>query len=539
MKYFIILLCIFSFSLSVFSQEGLPAKAESESSKNPEVTAPCSPVILNGQTIFCFSEGVGAYSARERALSAEDRIIQASRDVSVDIQDIQSKQRSSGFDIYTPKSILVTLTAADLDQKSEVTLSDYALEKTNELRNQIRIDRSKRNPRELALGALYSLLTFIVLIIIFMILNKVMRHIRDFVDARVPALTRLFRVRSYELVTEERLSEVLNWFLQVFRFLVIFLILYLFIPTILSFFPWTANFAPVVWGYVLHPLKLVGSHLIDYFPKFIFILVTLFLSYYLLKFVRFLFVEIERGTIHFDGFYKEWAMPTYKLTRFFIFALVLVIIFPYLPGSSSPAFQGVSVFLGVLISFGSSSAIGNIVSGIVLTYMRPFRLGDRVKIADTVGDVIDKTLLVTHLRTIKNVDVTIPNAMVLGSHIVNYSSSAVSKGLILNMKVTIGYEVPWQKVHEALIKAALQTEHILKSPSPFVFQTMFKDFSVEYEINAYTHESLKMAQIYSSLHKNVQDSFAEAGIEILSPNYGVVRIESETKTEDGLRKKDS
>ena len=203
-------------------------------------------------------------------------------------------------------------------------------------------------------------------------------------------------------------------------------------------------------------------------------------------------------------------------------------LFPYLPGADSPAFKGISVFLGVLFSLGSTSAIGNIVAGVILTYMRAFSLGDRVQIADTMGDVVEKTLLVTRIRTIKNVDITIPNAMVLGSHITNYSSSSQQYGLILHTTVTIGYDAPWRQVHQLLIDAATATENILQLPAPFVLQTSLDDFYVSYQINAYTDRPALMARTYSELHQNIQDRFNEARVEIMSPHYSTLRDGNQT-----------
>lgn len=173
--------------------------------------------------------------------------------------------------------------------------------------------------------------------------------------------------------------------------------------------------------------------------------------------------------------------------------------------------------------------ISNVVAGVILTYMRPFQLGDRVKIADTVGDIIEKTLLVTRVRTIKNVDITIPNSLILGAHIINFSSSSFNPPpLILHTSVTIGYDAPWRTVHELLKKAAAATPHILKTPEPFVLQTALNDFYVSYEINAYTDEPNLMATIYSDLHQQIQDTFNEAGLEIMSPHYTQVRDGNKT-----------
>ena len=203
-------------------------------------------------------------------------------------------------------------------------------------------------------------------------------------------------------------------------------------------------------------------------------------------------------------------------------------IFPYLPGSDSPAFKGISIFLGVLFSLGSSSAISNLVGGIVITYMRPFKMQDRVIIGTTEGYVIDKNLLVTKLRTIKNEEVTIPNSIVLNSHIKNYHANHVNAPLIIHLTVTIGYDVPWKKVHELLINAAKKTKDILDDPAPFVLQTSLDDNYVSYQINGYIENINKMERICSLLNGHIQDEFNTANVEIMSPAYSAIRDGNES-----------
>jgi small-conductance mechanosensitive channel len=181
------------------------------------------------------------------------------------------------------------------------------------------------------------------------------------------------------------------------------------------------------------------------------------------------------------------------------------------------------VFIGVLFSLGSHSSIANVVAGLVITYMRPFIVGDRIKIGDVTGDVIEKTLLVTRLRTPKNEEVTIPNSSVLSGNTVNYSTMARTVGLIIHTTVTIGYDVPWKKMHQALLNAADRTESLQKEPKPFVLQTSLDDFYVSYQINGYTRETNRFNRIYSSLHQNIQDCCNEMGIEIMSPHYRAQR----------------
>jgi small-conductance mechanosensitive channel len=185
----------------------------------------------------------------------------------------------------------------------------------------------------------------------------------------------------------------------------------------------------------------------------------------------------------------------------------------------------VSVFIGILFSLGSSSAISNAVAGLVITYMRPFKAGDRIRIGEVTGDVIEKSLLVTRIRTVKNEAITIPNSAILAGHTINYTTSAKERGLILHTTVTIGYDVPWRQVHELLMAAARATEGVSTEEhrAPFVLQTSLDDFYVSYQINIYTAHSHKIAAIYSELLQHIQDSFQEAGVEIMSPHYRAER----------------
>ena len=231
-------------------------------------------------------------------------------------------------------------------------------------------------------------------------------------------------------------------------------------------------------------------------------------------------------------------MPTFSIVRLFLYAFMLVLIFPYLPGSDSDIFKGVSIFIGVLFSLGSSTAIGNMIAGLMITYMRPFKIGDRIKIAGVNGDVVEKTLLVTRVRTIKNEVITIPNSSVLSGNTINYTSEANERGLIIHTTLTIGYDVPWKDMHQALIDAASKTEMILQEPKPFVLQTSLDDFYVSYQINAYTNEASKQGRIYSNLHQNIQNVCYERGIEILSPHYRAERDGNKTTIPSNYLSKD-
>ncbi len=334
---------------------------------------------------------------------------------------------------------------------------------------------------------------------------------------------RPLKFHNFEIITAQAMITSVCSLLKFIKVVGTLLLIYVYLSLVLSFFPQTAPISENMLQYILDPLSEVLTTFLNYIPKAIYIFVIILVTRYVLKVVRLFFTRIENGFLKIDGFYPEWASPTYKLIRIFILAFTLIIIFPHLPGSSSPAFQGVSVFMGLLISLGSSSAISNLVAGLVITYMRPFKIGDRVMIGGTTGDVVEKNLLVTRIRTIKNVDVTIPNSNVLNSHMTNYSSVADKDGLILNPRITIGYDVDWRKVHKLLLDAANRTEGLIKENKPFIFQTDLNNSYVQYELNVYTRQANKFDDIYSDIRRNIQDCFNEANIEIMSPTYHSIR----------------
>ena len=200
-----------------------------------------------------------------------------------------------------------------------------------------------------------------------------------------------------------------------------------------------------------------------------------------------------------------------------VFALVVG--YPYIPGSESGAFKGLSLFLGIVFSLGSSSAIANIVAGYSLTYRRAFKVGDRVKIGAVFGDVTTMRLQVTHVRTPKNEEVIVPNSTILNQEVVNYSSLARTHGLILHTTVGIGYETPWRQVEAMLLLAAERTPGVLRDPKPFVHHTSLGDFAVNYEINVPCADPQAMASLYTELHRQILDVFNEYGVQIMTPAY--------------------
>ncbi len=323
-----------------------------------------------------------------------------------------------------------------------------------------------------------------------------------------------------------------------FDLVLVLLALDLYLTYLLGLFPWTRVVSLTLLDYVVTPIRFAGSALVGYLPKLLFVLVIGGVVYVAIRLVGLLFNQIRQGHIVLANFPAEWADPTNKIVRMLLIAFGLVVAFPYLPASDSPAFAGVSVFIGVLVSLSSGSALSNMIAGVVLTYTGAFRLGDRVKLGDAFGDIIETSLLVTRIRTIKNEDITIPNTIAMTSSMINYSSEAHTRGLILHTSVTIGYDAPWRKVHELLIGAALATPGVLPEPRPFAWQTALNDFYVTYEINAYTNAPRDMIDIYAALHAKIQDAFYAAGVEIMSPHYTAIRDGNTVAIPEPLRAPD-
>jgi small-conductance mechanosensitive channel len=495
---------------------GQPAPQAAE----PTVIAQ-SPVTVNGEPLFTV-QGVLSFPAEARAAAISRRINELSKDVLFKPESMSVADSDNTTDIMAGDVIVMSVT--DQDAKlAKQSRQDLANDYAQRVRTALIGLRKEYSVKSLLLGAGYSVVATLVLILILRILSRVFSKLYQKLEGWRGTRIRSLRIQKFELLPAERITDFAVGVGRLLRLGLLLIALYFYASLVLDFFPWTHGYAQILVGYVLSPLRFIEAAVVAYLPNLFFIVVIIVVALYLIKFIRMIFTELERGTIGFPTFYPEWAEPTYKIVRFLVIALTLIIVFPYLPGAKSPAFQGISIFLGVLFSLGSTSAVANVVAGVILTYMRAFKIGDRVKIADTIGDVMEKTLLVTRVRTIKNVDITIANAMVLGTHIINFSSSGQGEGLILHTTVTIGYDAPWRTVHQLLIDAALSTECILKKPEPFIFQTALDDFYVHYELNAYTDQPSRMAKIYSDLHANIQDKFNNAGVEIMSPHFSSVR----------------
>ncbi len=480
------------------------------------------PVVIDGDTLFRLYANRGGYSAYDRAAMVSDNLMKIAKDKHVRADSVHTLETDGYTDIMFGDKVIISLTDNDALWQNR-SRKELAEEYAPLLNAKIHELREGHSFKEIAIRAALFILVIVVQYLLFKLTNYLFRKLRQLILRFQEQRLKPIFIRDYELLNKQQQGKILIFASNIVRYLVLLLQLMFSVPILFAIFPQTEKLALKIFLYIIEPIKMVLTSIVEYIPNLFIIIVIWFCIKYLIKGIHYIAREIENEKLKISGFYPDWAQPTFNIIRFLLYAFMIAMIYPYLPGSNSGVFQGISVFVGLIISLGSSTVIGNIIAGLVITYMRPFKLGDRIKLNDTTGNVIEKTPFVTRLRTPKNEVVTIPNSFIMSSHTVNYSASARQFGLIIHTTVTIGYDVPWRQVHQLLINAARMTPGVLEDPKPFVLETELQDYYPCYQINAYIKDADKMGDIMSDLHRNIQDTFNEAGVEIMSPQYIATR----------------
>lgn len=480
-------------------------------------------VVIDGKKLFTIKARVGDFLPEDRARIVTERLLQIADDIMIPIDEVHTKTIDDSIEISVAKTLIMTVTEEEAAAE-KMSLQDLTDRRVTVIKEALIQYRAVHSVKTLAINTAIALLLTGLLFWLLRQLNKFALLIREL---SITKGIRRYRkqIPGHRLLPLEQIKTFFANFIAVAVGFVRLIILYFYLFFVLGLFPWTKQYSEQLLDTILFFAQGITNTIIEYLPDGLAILFIILVSRYFLKFVRFLFDQIKIGKLHINGFHIEWADPTYKIVRFLVLAITVISIYPYIPGSRSLAFQGVSVFLGVLLSLGSSSAVANIVAGIALTYTRAFQIGDRVRIGENEGDIMEKSLLATRIRTIKNTDITIPNSVILNNPIINYSSSAkdATTALILSARVTLSFSTPQEQAAALLVKAAAETPDILAHPAPFVFKTAFTDFAVEYEINAYTQKPNRKDDIYSALRSNILATFNTAGVEIMTPHYVAVR----------------
>lgn len=498
---------------------------------------PGAPVVVEGDTLYHLFAKRGGHTPQQRAEMNAAAITELGKRFNLQPDSVYIESSDIVTDLMYGNKVLSSFT--DQDGLWEGCSRDQlAAAKRKVIVDKLKVMKDEHSLWQLGKRILYFILVIIGQYLLFKLttwlFNKLKVRIQRLKDTKLKPIS----IQDYELLDTQKQVNLLVFLANLLRYAVMLLQLVLTVPLLFSIFPQTKDLAYKLFSYIWDPIKSIFLGIVEYIPNLFTIFVIWLAVKYLVRLVRYLASEIQSERLKIGGFYADWAMPTFHIVRFLLYAFMIAMIYPYLPGSKSGVFQGISVFVGLIVSLGSSTVIGNIIAGLVITYMRPFKLGDRIKLNDTTGNVIEKTPLVTRIRTPKNEVVTIPNSFIMSSHTVNFSQSARDYGLIIHSEVSVGYDIPWRKTHQLLVEAALNTPGVVDDPRPFVLETSLQDYYPVYQVNAYIKDANQLAQVYSDLHQNIQDRFNEEGIEIMSPHYIATRDGSETTIpKDDLRGK--
>jgi small-conductance mechanosensitive channel len=474
-------------------------------------------VILDGEALFSVS-GIQAYPAEKRAAAIGDRLRAVAADRGVPIESLRVIEKPLGSDILAGGRFLMSVLEVD-GAREGVAHQLLAQAIRQRIAEAIAAYRAERTLGALLLKTAYALGVTLVSCLLVLAVHRGFRLAGGFVERRAQGRMAGLEAQSFRLIQARQLTAGLRGLILSIKILAFASIAYGFLQLVLGLFPQSRPLARRLTVIIIDPLASMGAAILDAVPNLVFLAILIVVIRYVLKLVRLFFAGVQSGTITLTNFDADWAWPTYRILRFLVIAFGVVVAYPYIPGSESRAFQGISIFIGIIFSLGSSSFIANLIAGYSLTYRRTFHLGDRIRIGDVTGDVAEIGLMVTRLRTVKNEEVVVPNATVLGNNVVNYSTLAKSHGLILHTTAGIGYETPWRQVEAMLTLAADRTPGLLKEPAPFVLQKALGDFCVTYEINVYCDTPQTMARLYTELHRNILDVFNEYGVQIMTPAY--------------------
>ncbi len=502
------------FLIAVLGTVPTGAAQEAESAASSISTAP---VEVDGHVLFRL-RGTSALPAAARAAAVRKRIAAFAADPNRSTDTLHVVPSGEYVKIVAGDENILALVDADA-QLAQVSLTVLADLDHRRIVRAVEDYRAARRPEQLLHNAAVGMAATIAFVVCVLLLTWLTRRLDLRLEQRFERRIKELEIHSFELVRAEQIRGALRNLLRGIRTLMLFVLALFCLQFLLALFPWTRGYATRLLEVILGPMRTLGQGILTSIPGLVFLAILFVVVRFMLRMTSLFFDAVERGSITLKSFDRTWAAPTYRIVRLIMVAFGVIVAYPHIPGSESAAFKGVSLFLGVVFSLGSSSIIANTIAGYSMTYRRAFKVGDRIKVGDTIGDVLEARLQVTHLRSLKNEEVIIPNSLILSSEVVNYSSLAKERGVILHTTVGIGYETPWRQVEAMLLMAAERTPGLLTEPPPFVLHRKLGDFCVEYEINAHCPDAQAMMAVYTALHRNILDLFNEYGVQIMTPAY--------------------
>ena len=486
-------------------------------------TTPGVPLIIEDDTLLVVYASLGGDDPVHRVASIERKILQIGKSLKMTTDTMRIFESEYTADIMSGEQVVMRV--SDLDGLWQ-GMSRRELAEHNMRIIGLEIERLQAEyGLEAKLQGLgWAVFLVVVQVVFFILTVRFIRHLRRRIIDGFSGKIKPLVIKGYTLLNVHQWKRILLLLARVLQVFLVIVQLFISLPLLFSIFPETEKFTWNMVNYVWSPLRDIALSVIMYFPNIVKIVVIIYVVHWLLRAIRHVADELQAGNLKIDGFYQDWAQPTYHIIRIFVIAFSVVVIWPLLPGSESGVFKGVSIFVAALFSLGSTTTIGNLISGIIITYMRPFLIGDFVRIDGREGVVVEKNAFITRLKDIKGNIVTVPNNSILSQQTVNYSAALRhGEGTIVHSDFTFTYVVPRETIEQYLLEGAARCERLMKDPKPFVLVTALEDFYTRYEINAYTQEAEQLFEVYSELHKHIVDVFREHHLNPTSSHFVSVK----------------
>ena len=480
---------------------------------------PGVPLVIDGDTLLILYTSLGGDDPAHRVEAVARKVTQIGKSLKLTTDSMHIFVSEYTDDVMCGEVVIVRV--SDLDGLwNGMSRRDLAEEYLRILSVEIERLHADYGLKAKLTGLGWAVFLIVVQVVFFMMTARFIRYLRRKIAEGVNGRMKPLVIKGYELMNVPQQKRILLVLTRVLQIFLVLLQLFISLPLLFSIFPETEKFTWNMINYVWSPLRDMVVSIVRYFPNLVKIFVIIYVVRWVLKGLHHISDEIAVGHLKIDRFYQDWAQPTYHIIRIFVIAFTLVVIWPLLPGSESGVFKGVSIFVAALFSLGSTTTIGNLISGIIITYMRPFLVGDFVRIGEQEGEVIEKNAFITRLRDIKGNLVTVPNNSILSQQTVNYTAAARDgKGSIVHSTFTFTYHVPRETVEAYLLEGAARCQLLEKNPKPFVLYTALEDFYTQYEINGYTKETARLFAVYSELHRHIIDVFHEHNLDPTSSHF--------------------
>lgn len=477
------------------------------------------PLKIANRTIIILRGPIAGYTALDRVTGSSKRIEEILAAQQFPAATTQHHEDGTLVLLGGKHAFLVT--KIDIDNEAGETTANVAREAARRLEHAVLERREQETPRYIAFAVGHSAVATLLFSLLLWFIVRSNRWISGRLSLAAGVRAKKLQVGgvrlldpSHVFLITKRLFTLLAWGLALF-------LATGWLTFVLEQFPYTRPWGEGMEGGLLNMLKTVALAIVHAMPGLLLVLIIFLIARGVMRIAAVYFDRVASGRIHVGWLDPDTVEPTRRIFSFVVFVFALAMAYPYLPGANTEAFKGLSVLVGVMVSLGGASVIGQGFSGLILMYIKAFRRGDYVRIGDTEGTVVELGMFATRIRTGLGEEITLPNSGIMGTTTKNYSRAIAGSGYVIDTVVTIGYSTPWRQVHAMLEEAARRTDDILKTPPPIVRQTALSDYYVEYRLIGYTPEErpVMRADVLNQLHGHIQDVFNEYGVQIMSPHY--------------------